>query len=165
MSGRVLSEPEVQPAEVPARVAPAGVPAGRVPATKVPASGMAASASVLRLCGNEETDYGQQDRKDARRPHKEGNSSGHGLPTPGSLGPVYSCSGRSGVCDFHQWSSLRGNSRSAMIAAQGALVMRSRQGYKGYVIEARSCELKDNGFSAEFSVEEHDASGVTETQL
>ena len=43
--------------------------------------------------------------------------------------------------------------------------MKSRQGYKGYVIEARSCELRDGGFSAEFSVEEHDASGVTETQL
>jgi hypothetical protein len=28
-----------------------------------------------------------------------------------------------------------------------------------------SCELKDGGFSAEFSVEEHDASGVTETQF
>jgi hypothetical protein len=41
--------------------------------------------------------------------------------------------------------------------------MKSRQGYKGYVIEARSCELKDNGFSAEFSVEEHDADGVMET--
>jgi hypothetical protein len=45
------------------------------------------------------------------------------------------------------------------------LVVKSRQGYKGYVIEARSCELKDGGFSAEFSVEEHDASGVTETQF
>ena len=43
--------------------------------------------------------------------------------------------------------------------------MKSRQGYKGYVIEARSCELKEGGFSAEFSVEEHDASGVTETQF
>jgi hypothetical protein len=43
--------------------------------------------------------------------------------------------------------------------------VKSRQGYKGYVIEARSCELKDSGFSAEFSVEEHDASGVTETQF
>jgi hypothetical protein len=43
--------------------------------------------------------------------------------------------------------------------------MKSRQGYKGYVIEARSCEPKDGGFSAEFSVEEHDASGVTETQF
>jgi hypothetical protein len=41
--------------------------------------------------------------------------------------------------------------------------MKSRQGYKGYVIVARSCELKDGGFSAEFSVEEHDESGVTET--
>ena len=43
--------------------------------------------------------------------------------------------------------------------------MKSRQGYKGYVIEARSCELKEGGFSAEFSVEEHDASGATETQF
>jgi len=43
--------------------------------------------------------------------------------------------------------------------------MKSRLGYKGYVIEARSHELKDGGFSAEFSVEEHDASGVTETQF
>ena len=43
--------------------------------------------------------------------------------------------------------------------------MKSREGYKGYVIEARSCELGDSGFSAEFSVEEHDASGVTETQF
>jgi len=43
--------------------------------------------------------------------------------------------------------------------------MKSRQRYKGYVIEARSCEIKDVGFSAEFSVEEHDASGVTETQF
>ena len=34
-----------------------------------------------------------------------------------------------------------------------------------YVIVARSCELKDGGFSAEFSVEEHDGSGVTETQF
>ena len=43
--------------------------------------------------------------------------------------------------------------------------MKSRQGYKGYVIEARSCELRHGEFSAEFSVEEHDASGVTETQF
>jgi len=43
--------------------------------------------------------------------------------------------------------------------------MKNRQGYQGYVIEARSCELKDGGFSAEFSVEEHDGSGVTETQF
>ena len=43
--------------------------------------------------------------------------------------------------------------------------MKSRQGYMGYVIEARPFELKDGGFSAEFSIEEHDASGVTETQF
>jgi hypothetical protein len=39
--------------------------------------------------------------------------------------------------------------------------MKSRQGYKGYVIVARSCELQDGGFAAEFSVEEHDASGYS----
>ncbi len=83
MPGRVLSEPKVQPAEVPARVAPAGVPAGRVPATKVAASGVAAPASVLRLREGKETDHAQQDRKDAPRPQKEGNSSGHGLPPQG----------------------------------------------------------------------------------
>jgi hypothetical protein len=37
--------------------------------------------------------------------------------------------------------------------------------YTGYVIEARSCELKDGGLCAEFSVEEHDAADVTETQF
>jgi hypothetical protein len=42
--------------------------------------------------------------------------------------------------------------------------MKSRQGYKGFVIEARSCELKNGGPSAA-SVEEHDATGVTETQF
>jgi len=82
MPGRVLSEPEMQPAEVPALVALAGVLAGRVPATKV-----AASASVLRICGREETDYGQQDQKDARRPQKEGSSSGHGLARRSPRGP------------------------------------------------------------------------------
>ena len=40
--------------------------------------------------------------------------------------------------------------------------MKSRQGHRGCVIEARSCELKRREFSAEFSVEEHDPSGVTE---
>ena len=43
--------------------------------------------------------------------------------------------------------------------------MKSRCGYKGYVIEARLSELKDGGFSAEFSIEEHEGSGVTETQF
>ena len=42
--------------------------------------------------------------------------------------------------------------------------MKSRLGYKGFVIEARLSELKDV-FSAEFSIEEHDGSGVTETQF
>ena len=43
--------------------------------------------------------------------------------------------------------------------------MKSKQGYKGYVIEARSHELRDGGFSTEFSVEEHHASGMTATQF
>jgi hypothetical protein len=43
--------------------------------------------------------------------------------------------------------------------------MKSRCGYKGYVIEARSHDLRDGGFSAEFSIEEHDGAGVTETQF
>jgi hypothetical protein len=52
-----------------------------------------------------------------------------------------------------------------MITVQGALVVKTRQGYKAYVIEARPCELRHGRFSAEFSVEEHVASGVTETQF
>jgi hypothetical protein len=43
--------------------------------------------------------------------------------------------------------------------------MKSRQGYKGYVIVARSCELQDGGFTAELSIEEHDADGVMETEF
>ena len=43
--------------------------------------------------------------------------------------------------------------------------MKSRQGYKGYVIVARSHELKDGGFSAEFSVEEHEVDGFMETEF
>lgn len=74
-------------------MAPAGVPAGRVAA-----SGMAASASVLRLCGDEETGHGQQDQKDAQRSRKEGNSSGHGLPTPGNPPIFYSRSGVRVLC-------------------------------------------------------------------
>jgi hypothetical protein len=43
--------------------------------------------------------------------------------------------------------------------------MKSRLGYKGYVIEARSYQQRDGGFSAELWIEEHAASGVTETQF
>ena len=43
--------------------------------------------------------------------------------------------------------------------------MKSRQGYKGYVIEARSYQQQEGGFSAELWIKEHDASGVTETQF
>jgi hypothetical protein len=43
--------------------------------------------------------------------------------------------------------------------------VKRRLGYKGYVIEARSHELRDGGFSAELSIEEHDALGVTEAQF
>src|SRR5260370_42618657 len=41
--------------------------------------------------------------------------------------------------------------------------MKERQGYKGYVIEARSHQLQAGGFSAEFSIEDHGGAGVTET--
>jgi hypothetical protein len=41
--------------------------------------------------------------------------------------------------------------------------MKVRQAYEGRVIEARSAELKDGGWDSEFSIEEHDATGVTET--
>ena len=41
--------------------------------------------------------------------------------------------------------------RSAIIEAEEVAFMKSRQGYKGYVIEARLSELKDV-FSAEFSI-------------
>ena len=43
--------------------------------------------------------------------------------------------------------------------------MKSREGYKGYVIVARSCELQDGGFAAEFSIEEHHADGLLETEF
>jgi hypothetical protein len=55
--------------------------------------------------------------------------------------------------------------RSAIIKAPEVAVMKSRQGYKGYVIVARSYELQDGGFSAEFSVEEHEADGFMETEF
>ena len=54
---------------------------------------------------------------------------------------------------------------SAIIEAEEVAVMTSRQGYKGYVIVARSHELKDGGFSAEFSVEEHEVDGFMETEF
>jgi hypothetical protein len=43
--------------------------------------------------------------------------------------------------------------------------MKSRMGYKGFVIEARSDQQQGGGFSAELWIEEHEASGVTETQF
>ena len=49
--------------------------------------------------------------------------------------------------------------------ARGFGTLKSRLGYKGYVIEARSYQQQDGGFSAELWIEEHDASGVTETQF
>ena len=38
-------------------------------------------------------------------------------------------------------------------------------GYKGYVIVARSYELREGEFSAEFSIEEHNADGFMETEF
>ena len=56
--------------------------------------------------------------------------------------------------------------RSAIIETEEvAAVMKSRVGYKGYVIEVRLSELKDGEFSAEFSVEEHEADGFMETEF
>ncbi len=43
--------------------------------------------------------------------------------------------------------------------------MKKRQGYKGYIIVARSCELREGEFSAEFSIEEHDVDGVMENEF
>jgi hypothetical protein len=47
----------------------------------------------------------------------------------------------------------------------GSFALKRREGYKGYVIVSRSHKLKDGGFSAELSVEEHDADGVMETEF
>jgi hypothetical protein len=41
--------------------------------------------------------------------------------------------------------------------------MKVRQAYEGRVIEARSSELKSGGWDCEFSIEEHETTGVTET--
>jgi hypothetical protein len=41
--------------------------------------------------------------------------------------------------------------------------MKVRLAYEGRVIEARSSELKDGGWNSEFSIEEHESTGVTET--
>jgi hypothetical protein len=43
--------------------------------------------------------------------------------------------------------------------------MKSRKRYKGFVIEARVDQLRNGEFSVEFSIEQHDAGGVTETQF
>jgi hypothetical protein len=61
------------------------------------------------------------------------------------------------------WETLE--LRSAIIGSEEVAAMKSRQGYKGYIIAARSYELQDGGFSAEFSVEEHEADGFMETEF
>ncbi len=43
--------------------------------------------------------------------------------------------------------------------------MKRRVGHKGYVIVAQSYELQDGGFSAELSIQEHDADGFMETEV
>jgi hypothetical protein len=55
--------------------------------------------------------------------------------------------------------------RNAIIDVEEVAVMKSRQGYKGYIIVARSYELQAGGFSSEFSVEEHEADGFMETEF
>jgi DNA-binding NarL/FixJ family response regulator len=47
----------------------------------------------------------------------------------------------------------------------GACVMKSREGYEGFVIESRVHELTEGSFSVEFSIEDHDSCGVTERQF
>jgi hypothetical protein len=54
--------------------------------------------------------------------------------------------------------------QSAIIGARG-FGMKRRLGYKGFVILARSYEPSDGGFSAEVSIQEHDADGVMETEF
>jgi hypothetical protein len=44
-------------------------------------------------------------------------------------------------------------------------MMKRRLGHKGYIIVARSYELMDGEFSAEVSIQEHDADGVMETEF
>jgi hypothetical protein len=56
------------------------MPAGRVSASKMSACGVTAPTAVLRLCRCEQTHQGDQSQNDARRPNKEGNLFGHGLP-------------------------------------------------------------------------------------
>jgi hypothetical protein len=43
--------------------------------------------------------------------------------------------------------------------------MKRREGYNGYVIVARSHKLKGGEFSAEFSIEEHEADGFMESEF
>lgn len=54
-----------------------------------------------------------------------------------------------------------------MITLKGEFIlMESRQRYKGFYVDTRSYELGDgSGWRAEFYIEEHDGTGVTETQF
>ena len=47
----------------------------------------------------------------------------------------------------------------------GSLVMKRREGYKGYVIVARSFEVNEGEFLAQFTIEEHDPERVMETEF
>ena len=62
--------------------APTRMAAGRVSASNMSARGVATPTAVLRLSRCEQTHCGQQNLNYARRPRKEGNSFGHGLPHP-----------------------------------------------------------------------------------
>src|ERR1700731_4430436 len=96
----MLSECRAQPAEMFSSFAFSRMATGRVTSGWV-----SAPTSVLRLCEREETDYGQHNRKDARRWHKEGNSSGHGLPTPGNPFAFYSPWGAPGTLQVQMSAS------------------------------------------------------------
>jgi DNA-binding NarL/FixJ family response regulator len=47
----------------------------------------------------------------------------------------------------------------------GECVAKSRQGYQGFVIEARVHEVAEGGFSVEVSIEDYDCGGVTEKKF
>jgi hypothetical protein len=47
----------------------------------------------------------------------------------------------------------------------GEVRMKVRQACEGRVIEARASELKNGGWDSEFSIEEHEATGVIETRF
>ena len=68
----------------------------------------------------------------------------------------------SAVFDFSFFLGIK----NAMIGEGRIVFMETRQRYKRFYIDTRSYELRDgSGWTAEFTIEEHDGAGVTETQF